>query len=196
VILIWLCLIKKIILYEIILNFVSILTCWYYVIQTRVLLTADGIGGPTADRVQHDGLLEVRRSIHILDHVWDADSHSRQYKLADSRVVPLVGQGGGDIAAGGHHARRLLLVQLACGCGCCARPHEPLELYTVVGRVGSYPAHDTYVVFVGFDAHQLQLIAIVRANGSVCGELTTIINLYVIIRSSRTLNPPYQVRDL
>jgi len=36
---------------EIMLSFVGILTCRYYVIQTRVLLTADSVGGPTADRV-------------------------------------------------------------------------------------------------------------------------------------------------
>lgn len=151
------------------LSSVSILTCWYYVIQTRVLLTSNRIGGPTADSVQDDGLLDVRHSIYVLDHVRDADGHSRKYEFADGRVVPLVGQGSGDIAAGSHHARRLLLVQLASGRGCCARPHEPLELYTVVGRVGSYLAHDAHVVFVGFHAHQLQLISVVRANGSVCG---------------------------
>jgi len=145
------------------------------VIQTRVLLTADGVGGPTADRVQHDGFLDVRRSVHVLDHVRNADGRGRKYKLADGRVVPLVWQRGGDVAAGGHHARRLLLVQLTGGRGRSARPHEPFELHTVVGRVGSYAAHDADVVFVGFHAHQLQLIAVVRANGSVCDELTLII---------------------
>lgn len=153
------------------LSFVGILTCRYYVIQTRVLLTANGVGGPTADRVQHDGFLEVRRSVHVLDHVRDADGGGRKYKLADGCVVPLVWQRGGDVAAGGHHARRLLLVQLTGGRGRSAWPHEPLELYTVVGRVGSYTTYDADVIFVGFHAHQLQLIAVVRANGSICDEL-------------------------
>jgi len=74
-----------------VLSSVSILTCRYYVIQTRVLLTANRVCGPTADRVQDDGLLDVRRSIHVLDHVRDADGHSRKYELTDGRVVPLVG---------------------------------------------------------------------------------------------------------
>lgn len=146
-----------------------ILTCRYYVIQTRVLLTTDGVGGPTADRVQHDGFLDVRRSVHILDHVRNADGHGRKYKLADGRVVPLVGQRGGDVASGGHHARWLLLMQLTGGRSRRARPHEPLELHTFVGRIGSYPANDVDVFFVSFHAHQLQLIAVIRANGSVCG---------------------------
>lgn len=166
------------------LSFVSILTCRYYVIQTRVLLTANRVGGPTADRVQDDGLLDVRRSIHVLNHVRDADGHSREYEFADGCVVPLVGQGSGDIAAGGHHARWLLLVQLTSGRGCCARPHEPLELYSVVGWVGSYLAHDAHVVFVGFHAHQLQLISVVRANGSICAlTIIILISRYVIIRT-------------
>lgn len=151
------------------LNSISILTCRYYVIQTRVLLTPNRVGGSTADRVQDDGLLDVQRSIYVLDYVRDADSHSRKYEFTDGRVVPLIRQGSGDIAAGGHHARRLLLVQLTSGRGCCARPHEPLELYTVVGRVGSYLAHDAHVVFIGFHAHQLQLISVIRTNRSVCG---------------------------
>lgn len=144
-----------------------ILTCGYYVVQTRVLLTADCVGCPTADRVQHDGLLEVRCSVHVLNHVRNADGRDRKYELTDGRVVSLVRQRGGHVVSVGHHAWRLLLVQVAGGRGRRSRPHEPLELHAVVGWVGPYPAHDAYVVFVRFHTHQLLLIAIIRANGSV-----------------------------